>query len=120
MDLLRTVLQEIADGTTVFRPKSSSEQDMQDFQPIARVLAHADRQGFLESFAPHKESSTGNRWYDLVTVSGGLSYEGQQFLASPPADSEPNLEKIIQLRPSIYGVGVDLRELWRKWKSRGK
>lgn len=119
MDILRTALQEIADGTTVFKPKSSGNQDMQDFQPIAKVLAYADRQGLLETFVPHKESSTGNRWYDLVMVSGGLSFEGEQFLAAPAASSEPNLEQIIQLKPSIYGVGVDLRALWRKWKSRG-
>lgn len=120
MDILRTFLQEIADGTTAFKPKSPSQQDMQDFQPIAKVLAYADRQGLLEGFVPHKESSTGNRWYDLVMVSGGLSYEGTQFLATPAACSEPDLEQFVQLKPNFYGVGIDLWALWHKWKARDK
>lgn len=120
MDILRAILQEVLDGTTVFKPKSSSEQDMQEFQPIAKVLAYADRQGFLEHYVPHKESSTGNMWYDLVMVSGGLSYEGEQFLATPASGAEADLEQIIHLNPSIYGVGVDLWALWHKWKSCGK
>jgi len=120
MDILRAILQEVLDGTTVFKPKSSSEQDVQDFQPISKVLAYADRQGFLEQYVPHKESSTGNMWYDLVMVSGGLSYEGEQFLATPASGAEADLEQIIHLNPSIYGVGVDLWALWHKWKSCGK
>lgn len=118
MDILRAILQEVADGTTAFKPKNSSNQGMQNFQPIAKVLAYADRQGFLESFIPHKESSTGNRWYDLVMVPSGLPYEGEQFLFSAASGSEPSLEQIIQLKPSIYGVGVDLWALWRKCKMR--
>lgn len=92
---------------------------MWDFQPIAKILVHAHKKNYLESCIHHKESDTRHGWYDLVIVLGGLSREGEIFLAAPESDeTEDNLEKIIQLKPSIYGVSVDLNALWRRWKSK--
>lgn len=118
MDTLRSILEEIKSGTKAFEPASSKDADMWDFQPIAKILVYAHNEGFLESCLPHKESRTGNDWYDLVLVQGGLSYKGEMFLMKPSADVEKKIEDIIQLKPSIYGVGIDLKALWKRWKGR--
>lgn len=35
---------------------------------------------------------------------------------STKARSEGRTEDILQLQPNLYGIGVDLRALWRRWK----
>jgi hypothetical protein len=97
MDTLRSVLKKIQDGMTHFEPTSNDEKDMRDFQTIAKVLMRAHDQGLLESCVPHKESATGNRWYDSVLVSGGLSYKGEKFLTEPTDKNiETKLDEIVQ------------------------
>lgn len=119
MNTLKSVLQEIQVGKVSFTPHSSGEQDMEEFQVIAKILLHADRRGLLESCKPHKESSTKNHWYDLVMVNGGLSYDGEQYLArDKEEDSDKELKEIIQLKPNIHGVGVDIKALWRRYIER--
>jgi hypothetical protein len=119
MTILRSLLQEIKSGILTFKPLSTKEADMWDFQPIAKVLEYANSEGLLESYLPHKESSSGNRWYDLVQVKGGLSHKGEMFLANPKPEIEEKMETIIHLKPSIYGIGIDLNALWKRWKNRG-
>ena len=118
MTTLRSLLEEIKVGTTTFKPASEMETDMWDFQPIAKLLDYANSEGLLESYLPHKESETGNHWYDLVLVRGVLSHKGETFLANPSNEAEKKAESIIQLKPSIYGIGIDLNALWKRWKSR--
>jgi hypothetical protein len=118
MTTLRSLLEEVKAGTISFRPASEKETDMWDFQPIAKLLDYANSEGFLESYLPHKESGTGNRWYDLVLVKGGLSHKGEMFLANPDDEVEKKVESIILLKPNIYGIGIDLNALWKRWKSR--
>ena len=118
MTALKSILEEIKAGTTSFAPASGKEEDMRDFQPIAKLLEYANTKGLLASYKPHKESSTGHRWYDLVLVSGGLSYEGEMFLASANEQVEREAESIVHLKPNFYGVGVDLNALWKRWKNR--
>lgn len=117
MSTLRSVLEEIQTGRTRFSPISNADKDMSDFQPIAKILVYANNQGFLERCVPHQENQISNNWYDLILVKGGLSYDGASFLVSPRVnDVEETLDDIIQLKPSIYGVGIDLKALWKKWK----
>jgi len=120
MGTLISILEEIRSGVTSFEPISNSESDMRDFQPIAKILVHAHKEGLLESCIPHKESQTAHGWYDLVLVRGGLSYKGEMFLTKPPSTVDDNkLSEIVQLKPSIYGIGIDLKALWKRWKERG-
>ena len=120
MNILLELLQEIADGRSSFSPASSAETDMVEFQPIAKVLVFANKQGYLDGFLMHKESSTANGWYDSILVRGGLTYEGEQFLQLPKTELENEANEIIRLKPEIYGIGVDLNALWRKLKSSKK
>ena len=50
MDIVKHVLSEIKDGNSKFTPISDSKSDMEDFQAIAKLLIHADQQGWLNSF----------------------------------------------------------------------
>lgn len=122
-------------GKSKFLPTSTAEADMRDFQEIAKFLLHAQQEGFLEKCVQHKESQTGNDWYDLIMVVGGLSYKGEMFLRQPvqtnttqdidaifqqqvPANTDQDINDIFQLKPNIYGFGIDLNALWKRWKKR--
>ncbi|OGA43249.1 MAG: hypothetical protein A3G24_17825 [Betaproteobacteria bacterium RIFCSPLOWO2_12_FULL_62_13] len=118
MSILVEILQEISDGRKSFTPCGSSEADMVEFQPVAKALAYANSQGYLDGFLIHKESSTGNSWYDSVVVKNGLTHSGEEFLREPHSSAGSELDQIIQLKPEVYGVGIDLKALWRRWKNR--
>jgi hypothetical protein len=118
MTTLRSLLEEIKGGTLTFKPLSPKEADMWDFQPIVKVLEYANSEGLLDGYLPHKETSSGNHWYDLVRVKGGLSHKGEMFLTNPNTEVEKKMESIIQLKPNIYGIGIDLKALWKRWKNR--
>lgn len=124
MDLLKDLLKEISEGKKIFKPEDASETSMEAFQPIAKALVHAKERGYLDKFNIHRESRTSHGWYDLVSVQGGLTYSGKEYLASrasPTTPKEPRGEEdIIELRPNISGIGVNLNALWRRWKNRNK
>jgi len=120
MGALRSLLEEIKAGTTTFRSSSEQEPDMLDFQVIAKLLDYANSEGLLVDFSVHRESKSGNRWYDLAHVKGGLSHKGEMYLARPSEEVEKKAECIILLKPNIHGIGLDLIALLRRWKSRRK
>lgn len=113
MNVLRETLKEIQNGKTTFQPISRSESDMRGFQPIAKILSSANNKGLLESFFSHKETETYHNWYDIVIVKGGLSHKGEQYLTEIHNKNAKRKDDIIQLKPSIYGIGIDLKALWR-------
>lgn len=119
MNTLVSVLEEIRSGKITFRPKGDRESDMRDFQPIAKLLIYAHQEGMITSCTPHQEKQSSHSWYDCVIVQRGLSHKGDMFLASPPSTpDEKELNEIVQIKPNIYGVGIDLKALWKRWKAR--
>jgi hypothetical protein len=111
---LESVLGEIAGGKTLFTPAGQSEEDIESFQRVAKILEYANTHGLLDGYASHRESYTGHRWYVRVMVKNGLSYAGQQRLQSPPKSVEDSQEEILQLKPNFHGMGIDLKALWRR------
>ncbi len=96
MDQLVTkLLQEIHSGKTHFEPETGSKADMKAFQPIAKALLFAEAQGFLDGLRTHKESQTGNDWYDLAYLTNGLSHKGTLALLknSTGKSSDPNTKR---------------------------
>ena len=79
---------------------------LQDLTPL-----FASDQGYLESFHAHKESVTGNDWYDLVLVSHGLSHKGELFREGSKQTKTTNREPedIVQIRPSFGGITFNER-----------
>lgn len=114
MNALRSVLEEVRSGTTTFRPVSMDQKNMEEFQPIAKLLVYAMEEGLLENCVPHKESGTSHSWYDLVMVLGGLSHRGEMLLAKPDEDS--SWYDFLQLKPGAFGVNYDLKAAWERWK----
>jgi len=120
MDTLKSVLQEVKDGRQHFDPVSNTEGDKRDFQPIAKMLVHANSEGLLDSFSAFKDEAEGPYdWYTTVSVLGGLSHKGEMFLAAPASgDGDKQLAEAVLLKPNLYGVGVDLKVLWARWRAR--
>ena len=75
------------------------------------------------------------RWEQIGVdrIKADLLNGGHVLVGGPPAvrdlawewvrmkerEAEQKTEKIVELKPSIYGVGIDLRALWRKmWSNR--
>lgn len=109
MTTLYSLLEEIKAGTTTFKPASENEADMLDFQPIARMLAYANGEGLLNSFELQRENQSGNRWCDLVLVSGGLSYKGERFLGKPSAETE-TAERALESIPWRAGMSDEFND----------
>jgi hypothetical protein len=117
MVILKEILQEINNGKKLFKPQSATDEDFINFQPIAKVLVFANDEGYLDGFQFHKESQTGNRWYDLIMIDG-LSHKGESFLVSSNREAEIKLIDAIEFKPNFYGVRVDLKTIWKKFKER--
>jgi len=81
MDKLREILALIHSGKRSFRPENDSNEAMQNFQSIAKYLMYAKDENLIDNTKFHKESHTGNHWYDSVLVLNGLTYKGEQFLS---------------------------------------
>jgi hypothetical protein len=50
-----------------------------------------------------------------------LELEGRLYALGPQTEVDDNRvssteDEVLELRPNIYGIGVDLRALWRRWK----
>lgn len=117
MNVLKEILEEIQEGRTIFNPISQSSVEMKNFQPIAKILLFAHKEGLIEGFAEHKESETAYNLYDFVLVKGGLSYQGEKYLQNIEDENTEKINKIIQLKPSIYGVEIDIIALWKHFKN---
>ncbi len=115
MNVFQEILQEIQEGRTTFNPISQSLTEMKNFQPIAKVLLFANEEGLLEGYFSHKESETAYSFYDFVLVKGGLSHHGKLYLEN--IKNTKNMDNIIQLKPSVYGIEIDLIALWNHWKA---
>ena len=115
MDILKEVLKEVQNGQIEFKPISQSLTDIQDFQFIAKTLSFANSEGLLEEYIPHKNTDDENNLYDLIIIPRGLSYKGNQYLLNQKVNNVEQNNEIIILKPSLFGVGIDLKALWSRW-----
>lgn len=110
--LLHEVLRRIKAGAKSFSPDSLSLDDLQKFQPIAKALAYANSQGYIEQVISRKEAMSGNGYYAAILVRGGLTYEGECLLQKSYGEPTPPDKILTELfdRMPIYSV----REKWEK------
>lgn len=80
MDVIKQILSEIKEGKKVFKPESSSKEDMREFQSVAKLLVWADKEGLLDNAIFHKETRTAYSWYDHILIKNGLSQRGEEYL----------------------------------------
>lgn len=82
LDVMTSVLLEIKRGKKEFSPDGSTKADLEEFQLKAKALVAAEKRGFLGKLVVSQDSSEGDLFYDLMIVLGGMSFEGEEFLAS--------------------------------------
>lgn len=124
MDRLKQLLVEVQNGKHSFKPDAESNESLELFQSTAKTLIHAHKKGYLDECKIMRESVTGNGWYAVVVIRGGLTYEGEQLLSteqiveSNSKEANSIHEDIIELKPSFYGIVINLNAIWRRIKRR--
>jgi|ThiBio_1000_plan_1041568.scaffolds.fasta_scaffold20849_2 hypothetical protein len=121
MELLRQVLDEVRQGKKHFCPENESLEAIETFQKIGERLKFSETKGYLSvRFRVSRSRSNYGNILDAF-ITSGLTFEGEQFLAKlelPEEDSRRN--KIIEMKPSLYGFSIDLPEAFRWLKSKWK
>jgi hypothetical protein len=110
------VLEQIQSGQTCFAPSTEAPEDLKAFQPAAAALKHAVSLGYISAVFLESRMRDGYGSVRQVLVNGPLSYSGAQFLSIPPVP-ERHDQDIVQLKPSFYGISIDLRAAFR-WLKR--
>lgn len=121
MNPLIELLKVISEGQKSFKPSGSSEPEMKAFQEVARMLIYANEENLIDKLSIHRESHTGNRWYDAALVTG-LSFRGDQMLEAEQSSSEgtSSIADSLILQPNFAGFGIDLKALTKYIKQRIK
>jgi len=74
---MQQLLQKIGSGQTSFDPSGSSEPELRAFQLVAALILNAEELGYVTDVVPHRESDSGNEYYDTVVV-GGITKRGRE------------------------------------------
>lgn len=110
--LLHEILREIKRGVKLFDSSSNADGDIQKFQTIAKTIVHAHGKGYISRIMPHMESMSGQRFYDCISVDGGLTFLGEQTLielSGQPTPADDTFTDILKRIPSY-----NIREKWEK------
>jgi diguanylate cyclase (GGDEF)-like protein len=83
MQLLRALLQRIHSGENNFEPASNSDKDVDDFQRVANRLLEAKSRNLIHDVKIMKESRGRRVIFKVAIVIGGLTFQGEQFIAAP-------------------------------------
>jgi hypothetical protein len=92
-------------------------QSMSDVAQLIQDHLHVDVNEFR--FTPHSvEQVLANIRAQLLDRIAG--HRAQLDTPAVAVQRTAHDEEVILLRPSIYGVGINLRALWRRWRSKPK
>lgn len=80
MSGLVKILRRIEAGESSFEPTDHSYEAALKFQPTARALSHALKQGLIDRCVFNRESFKGTLLYTAAYVVQGLTYDGDRFL----------------------------------------
>ena len=110
--LLHEALRKINSGVKSFEPDSSSSDDIKKFQSLAKTIVHAHSLGYIEQMISRKEHHSGNGYYAVILVRGGLTYKGEQLLQQFSGQPTPLDESLADLFERVPGHSI--REKWDK------
>ena len=85
MELLQSVLEEIHAGRMSFQPEDQSEAAFSAFQPVANRLIALKERGLVHDVKVLRSHSRTSQGILTAMVLGGLTFDGEQFLASTTA-----------------------------------
>ncbi|HBO0245213.1 abortive infection family protein [Pseudomonas aeruginosa] len=114
--LLHEVLRKVKTGAKSFCPQSDARGDLDKFQAIAKTVVYAYEQGYISRIIPRMESVSGQTYYTLVLVDGGLTFEGESFLDQLSGQPTPADEELVDLLTRIQSYNI--RDRWEKALSR--
>lgn len=114
--LLHEVLRKVKAGAKSFCPQGDARGDLDKFQVIAKTVVYAYEQGYISRIIPRMESISGQTYYNLVLVDGGLTFEGEGFLDQLSGQPTPADEELDGLLNRIQSYNI--RDRWEKALSR--
>lgn len=109
---LHKILHKIKLGESTFDAKTHSEGDIKKFQLIAKAILHAKKMGYIQNIYPHQSSLGGQRYYDTILVTEGLTYEGELALQKTAGQPTPTDEALSGLLFRLESHTI--REKWEK------
>lgn len=135
MDHLVSSLRLVADGLKDAAVSDYPAGKYDEFQALVESLSEAKALGFVYEVAVQRSMSRATYNHAVrVLVAGGLTPAGKRLLSSYAEEQErqkipvahrtaqiPSVKQepeVFQLKPTIWGIGVDLKALWRKFRAR--
>ena len=89
MDLTKSLLREIANGKTKFEPEDDSPKKIKEFQHLAiRLKSAYEKKLMREAHFQVSRLRDIHGMYITVLISGGLTFEGEQYLDGTHEDFE--------------------------------
>lgn len=115
MEQMREILRRIHEnGEMSFQPKDDSPAAVKEFQAIAKRLVAAHEKGYLVKADFLNRNMEGTSGYVFI-VTGGLTFEGERFLSSPPEQDRAPAD-LIKFEPKLFGIKLEGNELYRRLK----
>lgn len=117
MKLLKELLQQIHDGELSFSSENESLESLREFQPIVIRLKSAHEKQYVSKLKHSKSYRVAGGLVSAVLIRGGLTFEGEQFLLGNDLvkSSTQNTEDIVDIKPNIFGVGINFNAIYKKW-----
>lgn len=135
MNRLVASLKLVADGLTDAAASDYPAEKYDEFQALVESLSEAKALGLVYEVAIQRSMLRATYNHAVrVLVAGGLTPAGKQWLSDYAEEQErkkirdaqrtaqiPSVKQepeVFQLKPTIWGMGVDLKALWRKFRAR--
>ncbi|MBU1308519.1 MAG: hypothetical protein KKE30_03170 [Gammaproteobacteria bacterium] len=122
MQQLKNILNFIQSGKISYQPERDDFDSLTKFQEIAKRILYAKSQGWIHDVKYQTDYRHPGRLIRNIIVLGGLTFQGEQLLKSRiVGDGNAAFEEdIIELKPNIAGIGVNLNAAYRWFKSKFK
>lgn len=122
MQQLKDILNLIQSGKISYQPENDDFDSLVKFQEIAKRILYAESQGWIHSVKHQTDYRHPGRLIRNLIVLGGVTFQGEQFLKSRIEGQEKASfgEDIIELKPNIAGIGVNLNAAFRWLKNKFK
>jgi hypothetical protein len=119
---LKDILSLIQSGKISYQPERNDFDSLVKFQQIAKRILYAKSQAWIHDVKYQIDYQHSGRLVRNLSVQGGITLEGEQFIKSRIAAGERVTfeEDIIELKPNIAGIGVNLNAAYRWFKNKFK
>ena len=111
------VLGNIENAKARLQPESESDADLREFQSTGQALEEAHRRGYIEAVIRKSQCRDKLGLILEVQIAGPVTYRGRKFLENLETSNKEKDESLWILEPNIYGFGIRLRQLLRRFKA---